>query len=1204
MTCYSKWYYTQYPTASDDNRFCSVTNECYKRRVYRPTALEGDGTRRDATQNVIPLDGGGASFADIFSQSNGADFRVIPCTDPNYPSSRIIACAAKTGGSAIVTANPGMSTCTYSGSVCAYSSTPGYYSCTSKDTCPCTHCSSKYPSASNIQCGLIGGTCILTSQLADDDGRFCQPSYRSTCAANPLYSGTSCAMLPDGSCALESFPMQDTSKSVCSLSGGSCSSRLVGVECSLDTASNSCQARPTGERYCFTPQEREYIVEDLSTGKGMTIKGYDKRTQLDINLKNAFITPSSVVTSPGSDVCFRSADGKQHTLAMPIGVNEGADVGVPSVGLSCLRFPNGIDAWTIRLKERLTTSAAIISKTTDAEVSVKYQLFNPDSVIVRPGSQITFVNKDATSHTLLKGVTESALSTYILNDRSQSVTGTFSTGTVSSASDIGTCSSDANCTAGSFCTTDGLCRPLNPCVLSSDCPSGFACYSGNCTQTRSCTANSDCAAGYICSSGICAVDSLWCAAGQDCPPGYDCTSGRCKPASLACAAEVTCPSDSECTPWDCLSGLPSCNSDPDCAPGNTCFFGRCISASAPCSSDSDCGPMHTCAIAYGDTRGACTLSCPSGSVRQCMLLPSVSCQADANCSAGQSCSHGYCMVNAATCAAAVPCLNGYDCVSGGCVLHARPCTNDSECATGYSCVSGECSLGATRHCTSDSGCPSGSYCSTDGNCIELKTCSSLATCLQANTSSSCFVNRCKIGLSCGSSEDCAPGQLCLGGLCSVPFGSTCGGLSYGSDVRFANGTFTVPLSTQRVTLVYEFNDNGKASINGYGIAPLTRTRCVVSDMYTSATAVVPIAYLNLGGPNTVNITTCSCYGNIGAKLTLVYEYLPAFLLAGTDVPISLPPFGSKQVTLTNKEDFVYVDKKLLKSMTVSVKDCDGTDVSSIAERIGQYERSDYKTSACDTGDQADCADYNPYGPATVAILTTEEGLDLTNATERACALAQLGVIQSACPQCTSALYVGDMNISDTRSLLSGINDSDPALLNGTRMIARSALLNDYPTCSIDDVMNDLINSSKQTLYTYEKPTVLLDFGIKASNSTAGNCTWTNESIISAYTDLFGIWIPLLAGSGVVGISQHCYTDPCPQNDNYGLLTDVGADKAYTPSWFQEGCGRYYYNAEGLSLTTFSMADTNYSLCDPSRILAVLQSAECGIGKKTLKSKIN
>ncbi|VVB73977.1 Cupredoxin-like domain protein [uncultured archaeon] len=1069
--------------------------------------------------------------------------------------------------------------------------------------CPCLACQKKsaYSALTNIACTKAGTDCITTSNFVDDDGTYCDRTFSSTCVADPKYKGTTCGSLPDTSCSLSSVPVSDTGNSVCALSGGSCSSKLTGVTCTLNSTANACDATVTGEKFCFTPQEGKYIVEDLTTGKGMTLTGYDKRTQLDINLKNSFILPSVITTSPGSDVCFRSADGKPHALSMPAGVNEGNDVVVPSAGLRCMRFPNGLDAWTIRLKERMTTSAAVFSRTTDTEIKVRYQVFDPDSVIVRPGSQITFINKDATSHTLLKGVTESALSTYTLNDMSQAVSGTFSTGVVSAGVDKSSCASDADCSAGSFCTTDGLCRPLRSCTFSEDCPSGFACYGGNCTLSRNCSTESDCPAGFACSAGICAASSIWCASDSDCAvhynsSDYNCTSNRCTLKNLTCAAEVICPSNYQCIALDCIPGSsPACATDLNCAPTQSCSFGRCIWTSKSCSVDSDCGQGYAC------SSGTCALNCSASAAWRC-LNASSNCTVDANCSAGQSCFNGFCRLASTNCAQAVPCQNGYGCTANRCALNTA-CASDSDCADGYSCVSGACKLGFTKPCVSDSSCPSGFYCSTDAKCVELRSCPDLATCLQANTSSSCFLNRCKLGIACGSAEDCLPGQSCTTGVCSVPFANTCGGSAYGSTVRLSNSSFTVPISTQRVTLVYEFNDNGKVDINGYEIAPLTKMRCITSDIFTQAKSVVPIGYLNLGGPNSVNATTCSCSGGIGAKLTIVYEYLPAFLSFGTDPPIVVPPLGTAATTLTKKEDFSYIDQKLLKSMSVSVKDCDGSDLSSIAERIGQYERPDYRSSACDTGDQDDCASYNPYGPSTISVLTTEEGLDLNNATERACALAQLSIITSACPQCTSGLYVGGMNTSDIGSLLHDMREGEPALFNGLDVIARSGLVNDYASCDIDAYMDDLVNSSKKTLYDYNKPSIVLDFGIRDGNNSANNCTWTNESIVAAYNDIFGIWIPILAGSGTVGLSQHCYTDPCPQNDNYGLLTSRSAEKPYAAAWFREGCGRYYYNAEGLALTTFSMNDTNYSLCDPSRILAVLQSAECSIGKKTLKTKV-
>ena len=463
-------------------------------------------------------------------------------------------------------------------------------------------------------------------------------------------------------------------------------------------------------------------------------------------------------------------------------------------------------------------------------------------------------------------------------------------------------------------------------------------------------------------------------------------------------------------------------------------------------------------------------------------------------------------------------------------------------------------------------------------------------------------------------SECPVDNDCIDDLCIAQPQTTCGGVEYGTDIRSIIANFTLPLMTQRVTLIWWVNDNGRLFINNHEIVPTTQNICAVYNSNTkSYTQVhddwsgeisipVPLDYINLGGVNVVNITVCSCGDGVWTNLNVVYEVLPEGFSAAQAAEIINVPRGVTTLRLSSKESFVYVDQVLNRTLAVSVKDCSGEDMLTIASRIGGYERPDYKTADCDTGSRADCRLYNPYGVSTVAIVTTEEGLDLSNTKDMNCSIAEINAIKSACPNCTSALYVGQTNYTSLSAALSTMNASSPSTMQSLGLIAHSALVNNYPSCNIADIMNDKINMSKLALYNYTKPSIILDFGLKEGNNTYNNCTWNNASITEAYSDLYGLWIPMLAGSGTVGLSQYCYTDPCPKNDNYGLFTARAAEKPYTGAWFREGCGRYYYNAEGLSLTTFSLTDSNYSLCDPSRMLAVLQSAECAIGKKTLKTR--
>jgi hypothetical protein len=278
------------------------------------------------------------------------------------------------------------------------------------------------------------------------------------------------------------------------------------------------------------------------------------------------------------------------------------------------------------------------------------------------------------------------------------------------------------------------------------------------------------------------------------------------------------------------------------------------------------------------------------------------------------------------------------------------------------------------------------------------------------------------------------------------------------------------------------------------------------------------------------------------------------------------------------------------AFSLRVKNCEGQDVSEMAGSINGYARLDYAPPgnvACDAGGQTGCEKYNPYGPATVAIMTTEEGLDFSKSNDLQCAKDQAVSIKSNCPRCTSAINVGEGDSSVVKRLL-----DDPSTNGSTDLIARTEYLNNMPNCSFEEIMESIVNQSKFGLYKYQKPSVILDFGLRNGNNTAGTCSWTSDMIAKAYDDLFLLWTPQLAGAGIIGLSQTCYSDPCPGDNYYGFYTENGNAKNYTDAWFKKGCGGYYYNSEGLTLTTFGMTDSQYVACDPSKIFAMLQGFMC------------
>ena len=415
-----------------------------------------------------------------------------------------------------------------------------------------------------------------------------------------------------------------------------------------------------------------------------------------------------------------------------------------------------------------------------------------------------------------------------------------------------------------------------------------------------------------------------------------------------------------------------------------------------------------------------------------------------------------------------------------------------------------------------------------------------------------------------------------------------------SDARqLANGNILITDSgNQRVIEVQPSGSSGGTIAWQYGEP--------VDVMSKPSYATIPTNFINPLGimDNKVTIDVCNCGGGYKEQVTFVYTYLASAGLITGSQSYDIAPGDSVSITGLPIGTYAYLVKGQSRAFSLKVKECEGNDVSELAGRIGNYERSDYAppaNTACDFGDQADCKKYNPYGPATIAILSTEEALNFSDPAEIQCAKDQITTIKAACPNCTTALNIGQGDDSLVQSLL-----SDPSVAGSTDILARSLMMNDMPNCSFPDIMNSLINQSKFSLYTYKKPSVILDFGFKNGSNRAGTCSWNNDSISQAYDDLFLLWTAQLSGSGIIGISQTCYEDPCPLRDFYGFYNQDGTPKEYTNAWFKKGCGNYYYGGEGLTLATFAMNESMYSLCDPSKVFAMLQSYMCTLGGSGLK----
>ncbi len=337
-------------------------------------------------------------------------------------------------------------------------------------------------------------------------------------------------------------------------------------------------------------------------------------------------------------------------------------------------------------------------------------------------------------------------------------------------SDSEPCEGDGQCCSGRC--DQGSCQPLNPdcrtsgnsCGADADCCSGF-CLEGRCDPAPSfCTQSGDaCTADFECCGGLCDVASGatlgTCAlvpaggaggclsAGEVCGGLYDggelptcggeCCSRACQP--FGPTGMLICQPPSGCRPTGEL-----CASDADCCGSEGSPDGD--TAQVTCSKEGD-NPLGRC-----DAGNACT---PAGGICR---LQSISCNANANCCAGNVLQHDTCKLDSL----GIPrCLIAeIDCTDPSEYL-GQPCATSADCC-GLPCtevgdgelptlVCGEGCVGSGGSCTTTADCCQGLPCvipagSTQGTCGDEPTCSSY-------------------GQECTIDDDCCNSMRCIDGLC-------------------------------------------------------------------------------------------------------------------------------------------------------------------------------------------------------------------------------------------------------------------------------------------------------------------------------------------------------------------------------------------------------------------------------------------------------
>ena len=296
------------------------------------------------------------------------------------------------------------------------------------------------------------------------------------------------------------------------------------------------------------------------------------------------------------------------------------------------------------------------------------------------------------------------------------------------------------CPQGLQCAPDcGACVE-DPCAQV-DCAIGEYCLAGNCVpRDPNCNPAGDqcddtCPAGESCSEGcgFCRPDDP--CANVDCAVGERCEAGQCVPTGIECGfvdgvCEGSCPQGERCD-----RGCNSCEPDPcaqvDCAVGERCEEGQCVPFGFECVF----------------LEGLCDDACPQGQMcdptcSECVLDPC----ANVDCAIGELCREGACVPLDARCNNSEgicedTCPAGEMCDSSCVTCMPDPCAQ-VDCAVSERCIEGICRP-ADPECNTvggvcDDQCPGEMICNVDCRiCVE-------PACIAV---------------------DCAPGDVCRGGVC-------------------------------------------------------------------------------------------------------------------------------------------------------------------------------------------------------------------------------------------------------------------------------------------------------------------------------------------------------------------------------------------------------------------------------------------------------
>jgi hypothetical protein len=322
----------------------------------------------------------------------------------------------------------------------------------------------------------------------------------------------------------------------------------------------------------------------------------------------------------------------------------------------------------------------------------------------------------------------------------------------------GSCSPEGTCTALSgTCLTSG-----NRCGSHTECCSHY-CLAGTCSPSPSyCVQAGDaCAADDECCSGMCdrtVGDTLGL-----CRPVTG-TGATCRPAGEVCGAGASGGTPEECGA-DCCgracvphgpTGVLICEPPTGCRPtGEICQVDAdcCGSASRPD------GPSAgvTCVKAAAEATGRCSQSTSCTPAGGTCRHPSLPCNANSNCCAGNVLQFDTCRfdnlgIPRCTVAADIDCASPASRIG-------QTCATSADCCGVYPCVpDGAGVLRCAAGCV-----PSGGTCTTAADCCSRLPCELAPGAL---TGTCGLAGACSdYGQVCASSSDCCNNVPCTGGFC-------------------------------------------------------------------------------------------------------------------------------------------------------------------------------------------------------------------------------------------------------------------------------------------------------------------------------------------------------------------------------------------------------------------------------------------------------